>query len=59
MTQGAHRWLCDVLPVACLHDGADEAFNAADLADEDLVACVVAGEVGENATGAGHYIDVV
>ena len=59
MTQGAHGRLGDVLPVAGLHDGADETLDTAHLADEDLVARVVAGEIGEDAAGAGDHVDVV
>lgn len=54
-----YSWFSDILSVACLHDSADEGFNASHLADYNFVSLVVTSQVGEYARSTGDHIDVV
>ena len=56
---GTHSRFCDVLAVPGLQDGAYEGLDASHLAHDHLVAHVVAGQVGDDAGGTGHHVDVV
>ena len=54
-----YGWLGDLLAVAGLHDGADEGLDAAHLTHGHLVALVVTRQVGQDAGGTRHNVDVV
>lgn len=58
VAQRANRRLCDLLTIAGVDDGAHESVHAAHLAHDHLVALVVAGQVGEDAGGARHEVDI-
>jgi len=53
-----YGWLSDFLSAFGVHDGRHERFHTSNLAHGDFVALIVAGQVGENACGAGDDVDV-
>ena len=58
VSERADRGLGDLLPVPGRDDGLDESLDAPDLAHDNLVLLVVAGQVGQDSGGAGDDVDV-
>lgn len=58
VAQSANSWLGDLFAIAGVDDGAHERIHATHLAHDNLVALVVARQVGEDAGGARHEVDV-
>ena len=59
VVKSTHGWFSDVLPVSGLQDRSDESLDPAHLAHDHLVTHVVAREVGQDAGGTRHHVDVV
>jgi len=53
-----YRGFGDLVAIASLQNGSYQTLNAADLTDYHLVVVVVASEVGQDAGGARHHVDV-
>lgn len=58
-TSDTYGWLGDVLSVSGLEYCSDESLNTSHLAHKHLVVLIVTSQVAEDASRAGHHIDVV
>ena len=59
MSKSTNSGLRDLLPVPGCYDGAHQGLNPAEPAHVDLVLPIVAGQVGQDASGACHNVDVI
>lgn len=57
--EGADSWFGDILLVTCSQDSVDQGLHPIGLCDQCLVLTVVAGQVGEGASGTGQHVHII